>query len=285
MNFKKQRAALRHAVFTKTAARLRHGPLARFSRGRHFTLNERTIFLPQLPEAFEGLSIAHFSDPHVGELIRPDQLEDMVDATNSLETDLIAATGDFLDFSCRYLPQVTRSLQRLRAPLGVWCVLGNHDHLDNAPAVRSAFQDAGLRLLDNQGERLQHRGATLGIAGIDWASRDPWISQAVETAWSQTHPCELGILLAHHPHAFDSACRLGIDLTLSGHTHGGQVLVGAANSRRQPVGLAHLSCRYPRGLYARDNRRLFVSSGAGSWFPLRYRCPAEITRLILKREN
>ena len=277
---KRRRAAFRHAVFTKGPIRLTAGYLSRVRPGRNFAVNERFVSIPGLPDELCGMKITHLSDPHIGELVTPAHLPHIVEAANKLRGDLVVVTGDFIDFSNEYLPDVVAAMKQLRAPLGSYFVLGNHDYLDNAEVVKKAFHDAGLNLLMNQGLTLPHRGRTIGLGGIDWSDKPERIARSVQSTAKRMKPSDLTVLLAHHPHAFDTACRCGIDLTLSGHTHGGQVLIPRGNGNS--IGLAHLAFRYTRGLYSRGPHRLFVSSGVGSWFPIRFRCPAEITSLELQ---
>ncbi len=275
-------AALRHAVLTKAPIRLTGGRLNRLRPGGNFRIHNRTIDLPRLPDALCGMTIAHFSDPHVGELITPAHLDPIIEATNALEADLIAVTGDFIDFSNRVLDDVIRAMCRLRAPLGVWFVLGNHDYLDDADAVKTAFADAKLNLLINQSHELEFRGQRLNIGGIDWSHKPADMKQAVRHTTRAMTGSDFSLLLAHHPHAFDEAHARGIDLTLSGHTHGGQLALTHGSDKRASITPARLMFRYTRGLYARGDSRLFVSTGVGSWFPLRFRCPAEISLLELQ---
>lgn len=277
----RRRAALRHAAFTALPVWLSGGWLARVRPGRDFTINGRLLDFPNLPDELCGLTIAHLSDPHIGKLITPAHLEHVVDAVNALNPDLIVATGDFIDFSNDYLPAVIKALTRLSAPLGLWSVLGNHDHLDDVRKLTSAFAEGGLNLLVNQTASLEHNGRRIALAGIDWAARDVDLARMVRQTAEQLPPSEFKLLLAHHPHAFDAACAAGFDLTLAGHTHGGQILLSDKRSKKGSIGLASLTNRYPRGLFLRGHHRLFVSSGVGSWFPLRFRCPAEITLLQL----
>ena len=250
--------------------------------GEHFCVNGRTIDLPHLPDELCGLKITHFSDPHIGELITPDHLPPMIETANSLGGDLIAVTGDFIDFSNAVLPAVVDAMSKLQAPLGVWFVLGNHDYLDNADEVKRAFYDAGLNLLVNEAVKLRHHEQQVAIGGIDWAETPGTLGKLVHGTAALMGEADLSIMLAHHPHAFDACRDCGIDLTLSGHTHGGQIMLGAADGRMPHMGLGKFSFRYLRGLYARGDSRLFVSSGVGSWFPLRIKCPAEITLLELQ---
>jgi predicted MPP superfamily phosphohydrolase len=275
----RRRAAIRHALFTKGPVRLTAG---RIRPKKKFTANERTVDLPNLPDALCGLTIAHLSDLHVGELLTPEHLPQIVETTNAIGADMIVGTGDFIDFSNDVLPAVVDAMAQLDAPLGCWFVLGNHDHLDNADDVRAAFDEAGLRLFDGDATHLEHRGHTIAIGGVDWSGNPKTLDPHIATACRATAKADLKILLAHHPHAFDTAYETGVDLTLSGHTHGGQILLSTKRGRKGSIGLGNIGFRYTRGIYARGNSRLHVSSGVGAWFPLRFRCPAEITRLILQ---
>jgi len=243
------------------------------------------VTFPSLPDELCGMTITHLSDPHVGELVTPDHLPHIVDAVNELGGDLIAVTGDFIDFSNEYLPAVIDAMLGLDAPLGAWFVLGNHDYLDDGAEVRRAFENAGLNLMINAADRLTFRDRRIALGGIDWADKPTTLKRYVRQTRRAMHDdVDLRILLAHHPHAFDHAHDAGIDLTLSGHTHGGQFLLSTKRGKKGSIGLANLAFRYTRGLYQRGDARLFVSSGVGSWFPVRFRCPAEITLLELQNE-
>ncbi len=260
---------------------LSRGRLNRPRPGRDFRLNRRTVELPALPDEMGGLTITHLSDPHVGELVTPAHLRHAVEAANRLRSDLVVVTGDFIDLSTDWLPPVVDALSELQAPLGVYHVLGNHDHLENVGKVSDAFREAGLNLLVNEARRASHHARSIGIGGIDWASSDVRLERLVRRTAREMPEADLRILLAHHPHAFEAACRCGIHLTFAGHTHGGQVLLSRRRARKA-LALGSLNHRYRQGLYRRGAHHLHVSSGIGSWFPLRFRCPAEITQLDLR---
>ena len=279
---KRRRAALRHAVFTRGPIRLTRGRLSRVRPGEDFALNTRTVHLPDLADELCGLRITHLSDPHIGELVTPDHLPYIVEAVNEFGGDMIAATGDFIDLSNKHLPAVVEAMGQLEAPLGAWFVLGNHDYLDNATEVKRAFREAGLNLLVNQAGRIDCDGLTVAVGGIDWTADDAMIERLVRRTARRMGEADLSILLAHHPHAFDAACRRGIDLTLSGHTHGGQLLLSDRRGKKGSIALGGFGFKYTRGLYTRGEHCLYVSSGVGSWFPWRFRCPAEITSLELQ---
>jgi predicted MPP superfamily phosphohydrolase len=247
---------------------------------------ERDVWLTALPDELDGLRIAHLSDLHVGHLFTPAKLTGVIEACGELGADLIAITGDFVDFSLNVLDSVLSAIGRLRAPLGVHLVPGNHDYLDDPPALLRRFEEAGLPMLLNRHIRLDCRGKSIAVGGIDWAGTTPKLAAMVRHAMAtddhqpHTKP-DLRLLLAHHPHAFDEAHRQGVDLTLSGHTHGGQLMLTKGRNGKRPIGLGNLAFRYPAGLYRRGESRLYVTTGVGSWFPWRINAPAEIACLTL----
>jgi predicted MPP superfamily phosphohydrolase len=160
------------------------------------------------------------------------------------------------------------------APHGAFLVLGNHDHLDSDRAIARLARRAGVATLRDGTATLSARGGTLAIAGVNWsrslASCDRRVRQAAAAG------CDL--LLSHNPKSFRAASRLGIPLTLAGHTHGGQVAV----PRRPRTNLA-FSHRLNSGLYRDRDSFLYVTSGLGAWFPLRINCPPEIALVTVRR--
>ena len=274
---------LRHAVSTRAFQWLARRKVITNRPGEQFRIVEHTLRLPGLPVDLDGLRVAHLSDLHVGRLLRPDHLRPIVDAVNLARPDLIANTGDMLDYSNRYLGEVVDAIARLDAPLGVYSVLGNHDHRDNAAAVARAFQRRGLNLLVNQAAYVHARRHALAVAGIDWAENDHELRRLVHRACGGLHGDDLRLLLAHHPHALDPAQHHGVDLVLSGHTHGGQFVFRKSRTHeRESLGLGNLNFRYPQGHYQRGPTHLFVTNGLGSSFPLRFRCPPEVSLLTLR---
>ncbi len=292
------------------------GRLANSKSVRRIDTVHRQVVLPQMPEAFEGLRITHVSDLHIGHILGPESLPAIIDSVNALQGDMIAVTGDFVDLSVKVLDKVIPALRMLAAPLGVHMVMGNHDYLDDGPALISRFREAGLGLLMNESVHLEHNGARLHVSGIDFAHQHEKLGAYVDhifnrpltsgnngKAESKTTDngggngydrsasgngglpaSDLRLLLSHHPHAFDHACRHDVHLTLAGHTHGGQVVVSANRGKRGSIGLGSLGFRYPRGLYRKGHHYLYVTTGVGSWFPLRVKCPAEIACLTLTRQ-
>ena len=125
---------------------------------RRLTVVDRTIVLPTLPAALDGLRIAHVSDLHIGELITPDRLPTIVDLANRLRADVIAVTGDFVDYLLNVLTEVIQALGQLEALLDVFMVRGNHDRLEDGAHLIERFGNAGLNLLVNKSIALEYRG-------------------------------------------------------------------------------------------------------------------------------
>lgn len=276
-----QRRNLRHAASTGAYRWLARRKIVRRVPGEHFHVRHHTVRMHGLPDALDGLCIAHLTDLHVGSILTPDRLPRIVESVNRINADLIAVTGDMLDHSNACLEPVADAMAQLDAPLGAYFVLGNHDYREDIDRVVAAFNKRGLPLLINQVVHLPVGNARITLGGIDYAEHDDTLAQHVRSVVRHMPECDLRVLLAHHPHAFDAAHAAGIHLTLSGHTHGGQLLLRPHTLTRPSLGLGNLAWRYAQGLYHRDTSRLFVSSGIGSAFPLRVRCPAEISVLNL----
>ena len=284
---KRIKAHLRHVALTRMPVRLTSGGLTRNRMVRRLGITRRDIILPDLPDALDGLRIGHLSDLHVGDLIPPQRLPEIIAAANGLGADLIAVTGDLVDLHLKVLPEVVAALADLEAPLGVYFVLGNHDHLVDGGQVAAALCEAGLNLLVNEQRMLDVRGCAIRVSGIDFAHRPLDLTRLVRRAIQPLHQrpvADLSLLLSHHPDGFDPACRHDVDLTLAGHTHGGHFTLFNGRGRKGSLGLGSLAFRYPRGLYRRGHRYLYVTTGVGSWFPVRFNCPPEIACLTLRSQ-
>lgn len=264
-----------------------------------FRVRTLTVALPTLPVALEGFTIAHVSDTHVGRFTRGDKLGELVDAVNGLNADLVAVTGDMIDFAIADLPAATDMIRAFRSRHGTFVCEGNHDLFESRSAFEQGVREAGLRLLLNEAETIFHNGQGVQVMGIQWGN-PPTQNVRRERGRGSMHAehvaavarlRDLGsfpILLAHHPHAFDDAAAAGIPLTLAGHTHGGQL---------NPIpqwGPGDLMYKYVSGLYTQPltsasgpagTAAVVVSNGTGNWFPLRINAPAEVVRVRLVRGN
>jgi predicted MPP superfamily phosphohydrolase len=239
--------------------------------------------IPNLPAKLEGLVIAHLSDFHAGRLMTADMMRPIIDATNDLNPDMVLITGDLIDYALADLPFALDAVRRLRPRLGfehgVAMCVGNHDAIENRFNFKKIVDDAGVPLMVNTARTLDVHGQFVQLLGINWDRSEAITNEMVRQASQVRDPAAFPIVLAHHPHAFDEAARMGLPLTLSGHTHGGQVMF------TDRVGAGSLMFRYWSGLYAKygGESQLVVSNGIGNWFPLRVNAPAEILRLTLGR--
>jgi predicted MPP superfamily phosphohydrolase len=252
----------------------------------HFHVRDLTIAIPNLPRDLDGLRIAHVTDIHVGRFTDGPQLRRIVEATNQLHADLVLMTGDLINSSLADLSGALDAVKRIDSRFGVYTIEGNHDLCDDAREFDRRVKAAGVPLLVNEAKTLNVRGVPLQLLGLRWgrgdgrvrgAGGDDALAQMMPQLLAQRQPDAFPILLAHHPHAFDWAAAADIPLTLSGHTHGGQLMLSCN------VGFGPLMYRYWSGLYQRGSSQLLVANGVGNWFPLRVHAPAEIIDITLRR--
>jgi uncharacterized protein len=268
-----RRARIRNFLFTIGPNRLTGGRLYRRHIAQDVCTREIEISSPNWPAEFDGLRIGHVSDFHLGELLPLERALQVVEQLAALEPDLIACTGDLVDLHHYDAKPVLDALAAADAPLGAALVLGNHDELHCPDTISRMAMEAGVIPLHDEAVELHHNGGKLIMAGIDWAKSAKACSIKVDVACGDfAH-----LLLAHNPKAFPRASQKGIPLTLSGHTHGGQI--AWKNSPLTNLAIAH---RHRAGLYSKGNSRLFVTTGVGAWFPLRVNCPAEVAILRMR---
>jgi hypothetical protein len=244
---------------------------------KRFRVRELTATLANLPEALDGMRIAHLTDTHVGKFTQGPVLDEIVVATNALEADLVLFTGDLIDNSIEDLPAALKMLQGLRGKSGLFVIEGNHDLFDDPEGFVKSLRDGGVNLLRNQVATIAVRGVAVQLLGIVWNRGESGMARDVEAVAGLADSRAFQILLAHHPHAFERAAELGIPLTFAGHTHGGQLMV------TQGLGAGPAMFRYWSGMYQKLGRVLVVGNGTGNWFPLRVNAPAEIIHLTLRR--
>ncbi len=268
-----RRAKARHLLFTSGPNKLSGGRLFKKHFDQSIHLHELEIESPRWPSAFDGLRVGHVSDFHLGDLMPLDRALNAVNLLASQEPDIVVCTGDIVDLHVDGALPLLEAMANINAPLGTMLVLGNHDELDCSRTISSMAQHAGVQLLRDASCQIHHNGDVLNVAGIDWAKTARQCKNKVENVCDeQTH-----LLLSHNPKAFKVASKIGIPLTLSGHTHGGQLSI--PKKKKANLALAH---KYSTGMYERGDSRLFVTVGVGAWFPLRVNCPAEVAMITVK---
>ncbi len=247
-----------------------------------FRIRPMEIRIPDLPRDLSGVTIAHVSDMHVGPFTTGKVVHEIIEAVNSLRADLVLLTGDLINSDLRDLPEGIDAVRRMEGKFGRWIIEGNHDLIDNGLTFRNQMRAAEIGFLRNETNEAVIHGQPIQLLGLPWVSRharnyETANAEAVKTLARVRRKGTFPILLAHHPHAFDAAASEKIPLTLSGHTHGGQLMF---NER---LGCGPAIFRYWSGIYSKGTARLVVSNGAGNWFPLRMNAPAEIIHLTLRR--
>ena len=247
----------------------------------HGAVNERhrvglthaTLPVSGLPDAFTGLRIALLTDLHLSPIVDAADIDKAVTLTLEQKPDLIVLGGDYVTWGHdHFVGPVAELLSPLTAPLGVMVVLGNHDSDDE---VTAALKRNRFTVLRDEHTRLERGGDALDFVGVRY-----WTRQVSTIAKLIDAPGNVNILLAHDPRRINEAAELNIPLVLSGHTHGGQIVLpglGAWNRGFFPT---------MQGSLERENSVLFVSRGIGMvYVPMRVNCPPEVAILTLERRG
>jgi predicted MPP superfamily phosphohydrolase len=261
-----------------SAARWLGRTWARVSYGRKveptwLETNEFSLSIKDLPSPLAGLRVAHLTDFHGGHHLPKSYLNHVIEKTLEHKPDVIALTGDFVHKGYRHVDDVAKAVGKLRAPMGVYAVLGNHDFsVRNAlglrryrglhKAVESALAAHGVRVLRNESEIARKNGATLQIAGIE----DLWSGECdPKAALIGLCPKSPRLVLAHNPLTIEHLGEERCDLMLSGHTHGGQVNWPGIGR----LFISKKASRLPAGLCHHGRTPVYVNKGVG--FGLRFR--------------
>jgi predicted MPP superfamily phosphohydrolase len=236
----------------------------------HLGVTEASLPVSGLAPALDGVRIGFLTDIHHSQLVPADDVARAVELANAQRPDLIVLGGDYVTFGDRaYVTPVAQLLANLKAPYGVIAILGNHDDDRDMPA---ALARNGFVVLKDQRTRMTIRNEPLEFAGIRF-----WTKRAADIARVLNGAQDTVLLLAHDPRRLIEAASLDVPAMLSGHTHGGQIVipgVGAVAARKFPI---------PAGNGERDNTTIFVSRGIGTvYVPVRINCPPEIAVVTLR---
>ena len=239
-------------------------------------LTRVTVPVPCLPRPFAGKTVALLADIHHGRHTGLAYVRRAVQMTNDAAPDLIALAGDYVHGGAQYIGPCFEALRELRAPLGVYAVLGNHDRWANGLQTRQAIAAAGITNLTNTGVWVQVDGARMRVAGVG----DLWTeSQDLAAALGDMAPNETCLLLSHNPDYTEGITDPRVGLVLSGHTHGGQVHCPWAGAFITP---SRYGLKYLEGLVRTPYTQVYISRGIGTiWPPMRFLCRPEIVLLTL----
>lgn len=242
-------------------------------------INTYNIPVPNLPEEFINFKMVQLADLHYGNLMPKIFIERIINKANSLEGDAIVCTGDYVlnrNYAPRDIETVWSLLKRLKAESGVYSILGNHDHWANS--------NKSLELLEDSGQNIRHKSVAIEKNGERiWigGAGDLWEDDiGVDKAFKEVPSKECKILLAHNPDTADCNFDTRVDLMISGHTHGGQVILPFIGAPVLPVKNKNFSSGFIRS----QNTNIFISKGIG-WavVPIRFNCRPEIAVLNFKK--
>lgn len=281
-----RRAFLRTAALASTGAALAVGVVGARQAYGDPEVTRKTFPFSDLPPGLDGLRIAHLSDLHAGPLVNPGTLRRWRDLTEREQPELLLFTGDLVDSRPEELASLLEAFDGFRPPLGRFAVLGNHDFFDDPRPIWRDLEAAGITCLENKAALVQRGGSTLAVLGLqDPMARNGRFRRLVfgpgprPAEAAKDLPAEaFRICMNHRPSEWEQALAAGARLTLSGHTHGGQINPIPGWSSANLIG--------PRtaGLYREGADLLYVSRGLGVvGLPVRIAAAPEIAILTLKR--
>ena len=242
-------------------------------------LTRQTVAIPNLPAAFDGTTVAFLTDIHHGPFVPRVYVRSVIEMTNSMKPDIVLLGGDYSHRWQDYLARVHEDMGRLRARLGRFAVLGNHDHWDGLNESIAGLEAARTPLLRNAGTWIEKGGSRLRIAGVGdlWTDR-PDVARAIGP---ETTDRDAVILLSHNPDVAEYCDDPRVGLMVSGHTHGGQVVVPGYGAPRVPSAFGQ---KYLNGLVQAPRCQVYISRGVGTVTPpVRLFCRPEVAWLTLTR--
>jgi len=267
-NFFKRTAVVVPAVVGVT------GSVAAFQGNNELQLRRLQLSLKDRPEVLKGYKIGQLSDVHIGPFIGMDKLKEMVNAIASEHPHRLVITGDLID-DLAYLDEVADYLDgRVQDfPDGIDYILGNHEYRVDVERVWKRLSQTKMHMYRNSHQQILGGPRPVYLVGMDYHFKDDVLEENVrllDKAMKGMPDNAYPILLAHHPNFIPEAFRRHIPLTLSGHTHGGQINLWGTN-------LVPVYKPYWKGLYEEEGLFAYVSRGSGHWFPVRMNCPREVT--------
>jgi uncharacterized protein len=248
-----------------------------FVRRNRFRLSEVSIPIPNLPKDLDGLRIVQITDIHLSEFLSERELAAAIDMANETRANLALMTGDLITRRGDPLDACLRQLARLRADAGVLGCLGNHEtYAGIENYVTTEGRRVGIEFLRHQSKVIRFGSAAINFAGVDYQKM---YSRYLTGAERLIVPGALNVMLSHNPDVFPVAAAQGYQLTIAGHTHGGQVDFEILN---QHLNVARCFTPYVRGLYRHEKSSVYVSTGLGTiGVPVRIGAPPEISVLRL----
>ncbi len=249
-------------------------------------IKEVSVFLPQLPQELENFKIVQLTDTHIRKLLNKEWLDQVMEKTNALNADVVLLTGDYTDASQEELKNEAKAFGELKAKWGVFGVTGNHEYYTDPEGWMQFFKEKNVQILNNAHAVLNVNGKNLILVGLPdptqgrFGGEKQSLQKALKNAPVHSNADEKTpiILLNHQPKKAKEFAQHGVDVQLSGHTHGGVMFF------LKPI-VAAFNGGFVKGLYQVGTMQLYVSAGTGLWggFSCRIGVPSEITVLTLRR--
>ncbi|MEA3497128.1 MAG: metallophosphoesterase [Bacteroidota bacterium] len=263
----------------------------------NFKIKTTEVVCQNLPPAFEGFKIVQFSDTHFGSFKKENTFEEAINIINNLKPDIIVFTGDMVNFTGREAKNQVKIFSKLNAKYGMYSILGNHDYADyilsytqdkkdNSISLLKKYQEQmGFSVLENQSKSIKINNDSIEILGVgNWGTPPYKIYGNLDKAMQNTAKSTFKILLSHDPEHWEYEIvpkNYDINLTLSGHTHGGQFGIDIGKFKCSPISLKY---KYWSGLYKEKEKYLYVNTGLGViGFLGRIGIRPEISEIILKK--
>jgi predicted MPP superfamily phosphohydrolase len=250
-------------------------------RVEDFEITELPLEIPGLDPAFEGYRLIQITDLHLGHWLSPERLDGVIQLVNQQKPDIVVMTGDYVSYVLKGITErMVAAFSELNPQEATLAVLGNHDHWMGPENIQAVFNASGVVELANDVYTVQRGNANLSVAGVDDVAVEAHNLDAVLEKLPRDGPA---ILLAHEPDYADISAQTGrFVLQLSGHSHGGQIVLPKIGALLRGPGFF----KYPNGLYQVGKMLQYTNRGVGTHvFRMRYKCPPEITVIILKTQT
>ncbi|MCL4538669.1 MAG: metallophosphoesterase, partial [Bacteroidetes bacterium] len=245
-----------------------------------YKIENVSLRLKNLPSELEGIRIVMISDVHSGLYMTEEDMSRYNEEVNKLNPDLIFIPGDFVTLKTDEIIPFVKSFSGLKSKFGTFACLGNHDFFANPNVITEKLRENGISVLRNETQELDIKNARLMLSGVDDGGHANFKKVAYEANSLDT----ARILLCHKPYYFDTAVAGGYDAMVSGHTHGGQIVL--ANLLGFKLTPATFVSPYVSGKYHRGDSVMYVSRGVGTvGLPVRLNCPPEITVFTLGKKS
>lgn len=263
------------------------GLLYAYAEARNIKLTETIIIDNDIPDGFDGKKIIFISDIHCDKYFTPSDVAELVGRINERQPDIIILGGDNTIKNPHYASPFFHEISKLKSKHGVFSVLGNHDHWEDADLIERGLIDCGFNICDNQSYWIKEAGDSIKIGGVGDLWED---AQIVENTTNDVLKNDFCILISHNPDYIETLNTDKIDIMLSGHTHGGQITLFGLYAPIMPSTFhpeyLQTGQKYRYGWTNKEDIKLYTTSGIGMGaFPFRFFARPEIVEIILKKEK